>query len=270
MKIRLFFVAGCIISAFFLVSCELEKTIGIELPAQQRQLVAEAYAEKGKVLRVLLTESEPYFDSLRFPLADSAFMLLESEGRKDTLKPEPILDLPNRKFYNYVSRQTLNPETGRLNLSIQHKNRQLRGSTVFLEAPQLVSVDIEYNPSADSSVRFLFWIRDFPGGQNYYRIILNEDSLTGSNVLEFTFTDNNLDGQLFPVGTSYRFKKNSRYILRLFHIEQAYYNYLRSMDAADRANGNPFAQPSTVKSPMEGDGYGIFTTLNFIQQDLFP
>lgn len=253
------------------MACELEKTIGIELPAQPRLLVAEAYGEKDKLLRVLLTESEPYFDSIRIPLADSAFILLEAEsGLKDTLKPEPFLDIASLKFYNYVSTQTLNPENRRLKLLIQHRNRRLHGSTEFLPPPMLDSVQVEYNPSADSSVRFLFWIRDFPGGQDFYRIILNQDSITGSNALEFTFTDSNLDGQLFPIGTSYRFKKNSRYVLRLFHIEQTYYNYLRSMDAADRANGNPFAQPSTVKSPMEGDGYGIFTTLNFIQRDLFP
>jgi hypothetical protein len=46
-------------------------------------------------------------------------------------------------------------------------------------------------------------------------------------------------------------------------MEKAYYDYLEAMEDAARANGNPFAQPATISSPMMGKGYGIFTTLNF-------
>jgi hypothetical protein len=71
------------------------------------------------------------------------------------------------------------------------------------------------------------------------------------------------DGKIFPLITGYRFEKGKKIIVRFFHIEQQYYQYLRAISAADRSNGNPFAQPSTIRSPMEGNGYGIFTSLNY-------
>jgi hypothetical protein len=259
-----------ILLIFFLCSCELEKTIEVDLPAQEKQLVAEAYAEKGKPLRLLLMETDAYFDTLRIPLLNSAGVFLESGGFTDTLRYEPYLDLKGLKFYNFVSSRPVGNQDAPLRLRIEDLGRRLEGSSRFLPEPQLDSVEIQYNPSGDSTVRFLFWIRDFPGGSNYYRIMLNEDSLTGPGVLEFTFTDNNLDGKLFPVGTSYRFDKNKKYLLRLFHLEKHYYDYLRSISAADRANGNPFAQPATIQSPMNGNGYGIFTSLNVTERFLFP
>jgi hypothetical protein len=252
-----------------LFSCELEKTIDLELPAQEKKLVAEAYLEKDKQLRVLIMETDAYFDSLRFPFLNDADVILAGPEGTDTLKKESYLDIQNLKFYNYVSGQPVNKE-GIYMLNINSAGRILEGSTRFLAAPILDTVEIQYNAASDSAARFLFWIKDFSGESNFYRIMMNEDSLTGNNVLEFTFTDTGNDGKLFPIGTSYRFEKNKKYILRLFHIEQQYYLYLRAMSAADRSNGNPFAQPSTILSPMKGDGYGIFTTLNYLEKTLSP
>jgi len=252
-----------------LFSCELEKTIDVNLPGQEKQLVTEAYLERDKPLRILLMETDPYFDTLRFPFVNDALVTLSGPDGIDTIKQESFLDILGRKFYNYSGdRQTYSD--GEYALRIVGGGRILEGKTRFLPLPRLDSVEIQYNSDADSAARFLFWLNDFPGEQNFYRIIMNEDSLSGQNVLEFTFTDNGLDGTRFPVGTSYRFDKNKNYILRLFHIEQQYYQYLRALSSADRANGNPFAQPSTIKSPMQGSGYGIFTTLNYLQKKVNP
>jgi hypothetical protein len=257
---------------FFLLilfSCELEKTIDLELPDQERKLVAEAYLERDKELRVLLMETDSYFDTLRFPFLNDAEVILSSPEANDTLRQESFLDIQNLKFFNYVSGHSSNKD-GIYKLKINSAGRILEGNTRFLPKPILDTIEIQYNTASDSTARFLFWIKDFAGESNFYRIIMNEDSLTGNNVLEFTFTDNGNDGKLFPIGTSYRFDKNKNYILRLFHIEQQYYLYLRAMSAADRSNGNPFAQPSTIQSPMKGDGYGIFTTLNYLEKTLRP
>ena len=256
-------------SVLIAFSCELEKTIDLNLPAQEKQLVAEAYLEKNKPFRLLLTETDSYFDTLRFPFVENASITLSGPAGTDTLKMDPFLDITGLRFYNYSG--NIIPETdGQYRLKINSNGRVLEGITQFLPPPRLDSAEIQYNPESDSAARFLFWIQDYPGGSNFYRIMLNEDSLTGPNVLEFTFTDTGLDGTLFPVGTSYRFSKKKQYILRLFHIEQQYYQYLRALSSADRANGNPFAQPSTIKSPMTGKGYGIFTSLNYIEQVLKP
>lgn len=268
MKTKLTFL---LISAAFFFSCEFEKTIEVEIPGQQKKLVAEAYLTRGEKLRVILMETDAYFDTLRFPFLNDARLILSMpDGSVDTLKQEVTLDIENRKLYNYISNLSIDSAEGFFGLHVSHNGRTLSGSTRFLAPPQIDTIEIQYNAEADSAVRFLFWINDFPGQSDYYRIMMNEDSLTGASVLEFPFADNNLDGKLFPVGTTYRFDKSKKYYLRIFHIEHSYYLYLRALRSADRANGNPFAQPSSIRSPMDGDGYGIFTTLNYIQKELIP
>ncbi len=267
MRIKLIIILFLLLPGLF--SCELEKTIEVNLPGQEKQLVAEAYLERDKPLRILLMETDAYFDTLRFPFVNDAIITLAGPDGIDTIKQESYLDIVARKFYNYSAEKQAYKE-GEYRIRIDGGGRILDGKTRFLPQPRLDSIEIQYSPDADSAARFLFWIQDFPGEQNFYRIIMNEDSLSGQNVLEFTFTDNGLDGKRFPIGTSYRFDKNKNYILRLFHIEQQYYQYLRALSAADRANGNPFAQPSTIQSPMQGSGYGIFTTLNYLQKEIKP
>ena len=66
-------------------------------------------------------------------------------------------------------------------------------------------------------------------------------------------------------GSGYQFSEGDTVINTLFHIEKAYADFLESVDAAIGANGNPFGQPSTIISNLEGDAgaIGIFTGLSY-------
>jgi len=256
--------------AFALYSCDFEKEVEVKLPPYEKLLVAECYIERGQPLRMLLLETDPYFDTLRFPFINNANVSLNMYGKTTRIDPLGYLDFPARKFYNYNSAAALDYDTlGSISLAIVDSlGRKLEGQTRFLPIPDFDSIEVKYNNDPDSLASFVMWLNDFPGQSDYYRLIFNEDSLTGSPSLEFTFTDQNLDGKRFPIGTSYRFKPKKTMFIRLFHIEQQYYNYIRSLDAASRANGNPFAQPATIASPMKGKGYGIFTSLNKKQYEI--
>lgn len=248
----------------FFFSCDLEKEIEINLPAQNKELVAEAYLERDQPFRLYLSETDSYFDTLRFNFVNDANVTVRQSGFEEGVPLYPFLDFYYRKFYNYGTEIPLALDTTReISIEIKdQKGRRLTGTTRFLPLPNVDTIIVRYDPERDSTAGFLIWIRDFPGTPNYYRIIMNEDSLNGTPSLDFEFTDNQLDGQRFPLGTSYRFKKGTNMHVRIFHIEKAWYDYLRSIGAANRANGNPFAQPATIKSPMDG-GFGIFTTLNY-------
>jgi len=247
-----------------LFSCSLEREIDVNLPVYEKQLVAEFYMERGQPVKVLLTESDPYFDTLRFPFVTNATVILNAGNRTDSIPFSPVIDIETRKIYNYGRPDYLISDTSvEYSVTIRDSiGRLLKGNTRFLPLPDVDTIEVRYSQDTDSLVSFLIWLNDIPDQTNFYRIIMNEDSLTGSPAVEFTFTDNGLDGKRFPVGTSYRFKRNHKMHIRVYHIEQQYYNYLRSMEAASRANGNPFAQPATILSPMKGQGFGIFTTLN--------
>ena len=261
MKIK-FLLLALLLAILF--SCSLEREIEVNLPVYEKQLVVEFYMERDQPVKVLVTESDPYFDTLRFPFINNAVILLNSGIQTDTIPFSPIIDIESRKIYNYGRPDYLTSDTSvEYSVTIRDSiGRELTGKTRFLPLPDVDTIEVRYSPDQDSLVGFLIWLNDIPDQTNYYRIIMNEDSLTGSPAVDFTLTDNGLDGKRFPVGTSFRFERNHKMHFRIFHIEQAYYNYLRSMEAASRANGNPFAQPATILSPMKGQGFGIFTTLN--------
>ncbi len=255
------FLLGCL-----LYSCDFQKDIQVKLPPYDKQLVAECYMQRGKGFRAAVTETNSYFDSLSIPVVNHAKLILRnSKGLSDTIPYNPTLDIETLKFYNFSSQTTDYDTTASYTLEIKDSlGRALSGQTRFLPPPDVDTIMVQYDPdSKDSLARFQIYIRDFPGQSNYYRVIFNQDSLDSAPVLEFEFNDNNLDGQRFPIGTTYRFKRKKTMLIHIYHLEQQYYNYLEAMEAAGRANGNPFAQPATISSPMTGGGFGIFTSLNY-------
>lgn len=251
--------------SLLLGACDFERTIEVKLPPHDKQLVAECYLERDQPFRIALTETNSYFDSLRLPFVNEATVVLKSsEGWIDTLRFFPYLDFFNRKFYNFETLRDQFDTTAAYTLEISDpKGRKLTGQTRFLPLPSIDTAYVTYND--DSVARFQLFINDFPGVSNFYRLVFNEDSLTGAPTLDFEFTDQNLDGRRIPVGTTYRFQKGKNMFIRLYHMEPQYYRYLESTEDAERANGNPFAQPATVFSAMQGGGFGIFTTLNYRQ-----
>lgn len=254
----------CVMLAPVFFSCELEKEIEVKLPPFSSQLVSECYLERGEKCKVYVSETDSYFDTLRFFILNDATVRVFQGQKSDTLPNNPTLDFLEKKIYNYTSDFPLELDTNaEIQLEIKDKKgRTLTGTTRFLPKPNVDTIIVQYNLEKDSLAGFLIWLNDFPGQPDFYRIIMNEDSLNGPPVLDFVFTDNLLDGKRFPIGTSYRFKPGVNMHIRIFHIEKTWYEYIRSISAASRANGNPFAQPATVHSSMDG-GFGIFTTLNY-------
>lgn len=264
-KSILHFVVAPLLAGWLFYACDFERTIEVKLPPYEKQLVAECYLERDKPFRIALSETNSYFDSLRLPFINEATVVLKSSaGWMDTLRFFPYLDFIYRKFYNFETIRDQFDTTATYSLEItDSKGRKLTGETRFLPLPIIDTAYAMYDE--DSVARFQLFIQDFPGQENFYRLVFNEDSLNGPPTLDLEFSDQNLDGKRLPVGTTYRFKKGKTMFIRLYHLEPQYYRFINSTEDAERANGNPFAQPATVFSAMKGGGYGIFTTLNYRQ-----
>ena len=80
--------------------------------------------------------------------------------------------------------------------------------------------------------------------------------------MDYDVEDRLNNGRNFTVGTSYRFFAGDTVTATLYHTDQAFYRFRRSLNDARNANGNPFAQPSAIYSTVQG-GIGIFTVLNY-------
>lgn len=266
MHIRL--LIGLIIILCLLVSCTLEKEIEVKLPPYERKLVVECYLEENQPVKLLLTETTSYFDSLKDPSVNHAEVSIFTNGQTTPVPFDPVIDPQFVKYYNYRNLVPLELQSGQeFTLTVKDaKGRMISAKTKALPKPIIDSAS--YNVRMpDSAANLIVWIKDDPAVNNFYRIIVNKDSLNSSSSLDFEFTDNQLNGRTFPVGTGFRFRVGENLIIRLFNIEQQYYNYLETIDDAERANGNPFAQPASIISAVDG-GFGIFTTLNYTTKEL--
>jgi hypothetical protein len=244
-----------------LASCsKLEKEIVLPEPPHERQLVVECYLEQGKPYRMALTESVNYLASRELPIINQARVKISYDGQTDNLENITRIDTVNRKLYNYALDKVV---TGNANTeysleATDSKGRKVTGTTRFLPLVTLKDVTWKFNDKdkAYLTVRF----DDPPDTKDYYRFVINRDSLTGSLETRFNIDDRFTTNNEITRGTGYNYEDGDTLIVTLYHIEKSYYDFLESANRAANANGNPFGQPSLVKSTVQG-GIGVFTTL---------
>lgn len=258
----------------FFLSCNLEQEIEIELPAYEERVVVEAYLEPGQPLRLLLSRSAPFFDD--FPVFEEQFirntLIRDAEVRilyKDSsflLTNRLSFDENRRKIYNYqhpfvVPKDYENP----FELSIHTKEgHRIRATTRLLSPVPIDSLVIEFKEQ-DTLARVLTYLTDPSGETNYYRRLLHKGSLLNAPEQDFTLSDRIADSTLL-FGTGFDYAAGDTIISTVYHLDPAYYDFLRSVQNAEQANGNPFAQPSPIISNMENTddlAIGIFTGLSY-------
>src|SRR5690606_36775893 len=97
---------------------------------------------------------------------------------------------------------------------------------------------------------------------NYYRYMINHDSLQNSTRRDIVADDNYTNGQMVTFGGDYEYERGDTIVLTLYHIEKNYHDFLNSVSTARRSSGNPFGEASQVVSGLKG-GIGILTNLAF-------
>lgn len=255
-----------------LAACNLEKEVDIELPQYERQPVVECYLEPGKPFRLLLTQSYGFFDPfgldssfLQKTLLDGATVTIAHDGQVDTLKNQLSFDISPFKIYNYTG-QNIVPATPGINYSLNIAlagGKTITGSTSMLNLVPIDSINVEWNPEKDTLARVLTYITDDLGQENFYRRLLNYGTLDSIPDQDFLANDRIATTSLIAFGTGYELSEGDTVINTVFHIRKDYYDYIESVQLAVFGNLNPFAQPSPIKSNVQGTGnpLGIFTCL---------
>lgn len=255
-----------------LAACNLEKEVDIELPQYERQPVVECYLEPGKPFRLLLTQSYGFFDPfgldssfLQKTLLEGATVTIAHDGQVDTLKNQLSFDISPFKIYNYTG-QNIVPATPGINYSLHialADGKTITGSTAMLNRVPIDSINVEWNPEKDTLARVLTYITDDLGQENFYRRLLNYGTLDSIPDQDFLANDRIATTNLIAFGTGYELSEGDTVINTVFHIRKDYYDYIESVQLAVFGNLNPFAQPSPIKSNVQGTGnpLGIFTCL---------
>ncbi|MCU0415942.1 MAG: DUF4249 domain-containing protein [Cytophagaceae bacterium] len=246
-----------------LFSCDLEKDITINLPPYEAQPIVECYIESGKPYRLALYETVDYFGSPQITLLANALVVITHNGISDTLKYQTIPDTLGGKFYNYVgdtSKHVVDDFVNNYQLYVKDsKGRELYSSTKQVKRPTLDSVWFVFNNQNRATTTIRFNDVDI-FNKNFYRYLIIVDIENFIEKGDIIFSDELVTGNTIQV-TSRSTVEPGFININLTHLTPEHYYFLKSVEDANNANGNPFAQPSSIRSNITG-GIGIFTCLS--------
>jgi hypothetical protein len=263
-----------LLPALFLGGCNLENDIDLNLPLYDNQLVVECYLEPGKPYNLLLSRSSGFFDPfsteldlfLNEILVDDAEVRIEHKGETYVLQPGIFFDFQSGKLYNYQFAGIVPAsfeEDFRLYI-LTADGLTIEAQTRMLPAVAIDSISIMWDES-DTLALALTHLTDDPGQTNYYRRMLHQSSLDSAAMQDFTVTDRLAEDGALVFGSGYQFVEGDTIINTIFHIDRAYYEFLKSVQNAVIAGSSPFGAPGKLVGNLEGDAnaVGIFTGLSY-------
>lgn len=267
------YVAPFAILAF--AACNLSKEVDIILPEYDRQPVVECYLEPGKPFRLLLTQSYGFFDPFALDssffqktLLQDALVTIRYNGQTDTLYNTFSIDPHPLKLFNYTGLNIVPATPGidyELNITLPDNKGNITGHTIMLPLVQIDSIVVQFSPDTnkDTLARALTYVTDDPATKDYYRRLLNYNSLDSIPEQDFLADDRILTSTKLAFGTGYELNIGDTIYNTVCHITKDYYDYYESVQLAVIGNINPFAQPSPIKSNVTGTAnpLGIFTCL---------
>lgn len=257
-----------------ITACNLEKEIEIDLPDYESQIVLECYLEPGQPFALTLSRSAGYFDPL--PAFDFSFIdkivekraqvTITHNGKTYLLSERLVFNPLTQKVYNYYASEVVPADFEHpfeLKITTQD-GKTIEATTKLLPVVPIDSIVVEF-AEKDTLARVLTYLTDVPGQRNYYRRMLHDVSLDSIPEQDFLTDDRIIDNKVLAFGTAYDYAVGDTVFNTIFHIDEAYYNFLESVFNASNSNGNPFGQPSPIISNLRGtaDAIGIFTGLSY-------
>lgn len=248
-------------------SCKLNKEIDLDLPPYEEKTVVECYLEPGKPYEMLLTKSISYFDSLN-PIHNNIFVAITHNGKTDTLKYSKIPKIDTSSFKIFFHTAPTIVDTDYQNpyslFIIDDKGNTITGQSKLLKPVKIDTITYSYSSKLEKNVSLFIKFKDDSLVSNYYRILVTKNGLTyHPKNTDDLYSDINLKSSSMVTNIINRFDKNDTLIVTLAHIDKEFYDFSKSVKAAERANGNPFVQPAAIKSNVTGNAIGIFTGFTY-------
>lgn len=266
---------GLALFSMFSACGNLEKEILVDLPDYEDQVVLECYLEPGKPFRLLLTKSASYFAP--FPTQNDQFLenileqdadvIIRHDGEEVVLSNQLFFDPESGKIYNYFSSTIVPEHFGQdfdLEIALQ-SGQTISARTQILPVVPIDSIVILFDEEKDTLARAETYLTDDPDMANFYRRSLHLGSLETEPEQDFVTDDAVFDTEKFFFGTALDYTEGDTLIFTIYHIDQTYFQFWRSVQQAILSNGNPFGQPSPIISSLDGtaNAIGIFTGLSY-------
>lgn len=275
LRTRSTFIAIASLLASSAGSCNLQKDVEIPQPSYDAQLVVECYLTPGQPYRLIVQQTTPFLAVPQpAPVTDAVAVITGPRG-VDTLRFFPAVDTtgPDAQIFTHTSLRVFDGQPGETYslLVYDGQGRRVTGTTVVQSHVPIDTVEVAFDPTAaDTAAKASLLTRftDLPAPGDAYRYrVVRESRGKLERQQSFEFPDDRFNGQPSGAGSTYRFAAGDTVSVRLYHIERAYWRFSESVQDAEGANGNPFAQPATIKSTVQG-GLGVFTNLAWDERRL--
>lgn len=248
------------------MSCERTRIVEVNLPPSQTQTSVECYLEPGQPIKLALAETQDTYQKQTLPedFYAGAFITITHSGTIDTLTFNLQQDTINSfgKIYNYSSPQIINYNEGEVfSLYIKtSKGKVITGYTSFINKVHIDSIYAPFNNRDKVNLKIDF--NDNQATRDYYRITIAHDTIGLQQRAQLLFSDELFQTSKVSINPSNDFSDEDSLQVLLYHLDKPYYDFVRSVNDAIQANGNPFAVPSQIKSNITG-GVGIFQALTY-------
>ncbi len=250
------------------IGCKnLTRDIEITLTPSKPQLQVECYLRPGLPYLLSLNETNDYFNSnlANINSLKGAIITIEKNGAIDTLK-EFVFNYKGRNLTVYANLKTVPNDTiNAFRLNIKTADGRVAWAETRILPPAKIDSLRQLISPTDGKRSVTAVIKDKAATRDFYRMVTYKNSRDSLPDRTVRFTDFRVNGQDIISSTGYRFNAKDTLYWQLYHIDQAYYDFLQSSSAAASANGNPFAQPALLRSNING-GIGIFTGMNMTEK----
>ena len=264
------------ISLFCLLAISCEKSVELDFPKAESQIIADGWIEQNKYPKVVVTRSLPYFSEI-----DSATFrdLVVTKAKVSVTvdnKTEILTLHRNEKYfppYIYQGFQIKGKvgKTYRLEVSIGDK--RLTATTRISKPPSIDSLWTIPHPQLDTLKQIMIQFTDDPKIQNYYRLFSkvkgtdkNYKPSYGSVFADGAFDGATTDYPLFKGYTTSQgkedlyFSSGDTVYIKFCTMKKESYRFWQSFQQEKANSLNPFANSSQdIEGNVTGDGKGIWT-----------
>ncbi len=252
-----------ILAGLMLVACEgNQEEVSLNLPAYEEGLIIECYLEPGENYRALVTKTLDFFEAKESETVDSVSISLFVDGTEKVLRNMPVADTLYNKVYNYWLPEKVKYEAGKeYQISVAYGDKvRATGKTRFLPKVKVREPYFKFDKEVDSLASVFVEIEDFPGEENFYRIVMRGLNPSLGHTYEGLWDDVNAADGVVTAITGYNFFEGAIVVVNVYHLEKSYYRFLKSVTQAKESNYNPFMQPAGIKSTLEG-ATGVFSAV---------
>lgn len=264
----------------FFVSCDLEKEIDVDVN-HESSLIIQGYVENDQPVKLTIQRTSSIEDQIGLNTINDfvldADVKIVTLGDTTDLDAGFVTDVNTGFTYTYTSIDTLTVEEGQVVYLIVETadGQRFTSSTKGLSTIQLDSIIVGYRSDEDKS-NYVTYLTNGPEKGEWFRstIVLRKgrfaDKEDDGLIDDGWFDDDILDEGAFPFQiTLFEFEINDTIINITSRLTDEHERYLTSTNESRDANGNPFGQPGTIISNIQGENVsGIFTSLSYIRDTI--